>query len=73
MRHIVIIKEDFVPRNEWRLGKVPSVCEDEDGKATIQTGNKNLGQRGQRLSNPSIIERPIQKLVVLVESSSNVP
>ncbi|XP_028425847.1 uncharacterized protein LOC114549652 [Perca flavescens] len=28
---IVIVKEDEVPRNEWRIGRVLDVCKDEDG------------------------------------------
>lgn len=69
---VVILREEGTPRNEWRLGRVLKVCTDDDGlvrKATIQIGNKKLGKEGQRLTNPSIIERPIHKLVVLVESN----
>lgn len=69
---IVIVKEEELPRNEWRLGLVLDVCADEDGlvrKAKIQIGNRKLGKKGQRLTNPSILERPIHKLVVLVENN----
>ncbi|KAL1276830.1 hypothetical protein QQF64_036453 [Cirrhinus molitorella] len=68
---IVIVKEEDLPRNEWRLGRVVDVCADGDGlvrKAKIQIGNRKLGKKGQRLTNPSILERPIHKLVVLVEN-----
>lgn len=69
---IVIVKEQEIPRNEWRLGRVLDVCKDEDGlvrKATVQMGNRKLGKGGQRLTNPSIFERPIHKLVVLVDNN----
>ncbi|KAK0142370.1 hypothetical protein N1851_019891 [Merluccius polli] len=69
---IVILKEEEIPRNEWRLGRVLDVCEDADGlvrKATVQMGNRKLGNEGQRLTSLSIFERPIHKLVVLVESN----
>lgn len=69
---IVIVKEGEVPRNEWRLARVLKVCRDDDGlvrRATIQMGNRGLGKRGERLTKPSIVERPIQKLVVLVAKS----
>ena len=69
---IVILKEEEIPRNEWRLGRVLDVCEDADGlvrKATVQMGNRKLGKEGQRLTSLSIFERPIHKLVVLVESN----
>ncbi|KAJ8364861.1 hypothetical protein SKAU_G00136920 [Synaphobranchus kaupii] len=68
---IVIVKED-VPHNEWKLARVLDVCKDDDGlvrKATIQIGERKLSKEGERLSKPSVIERPIQKLVILVESS----
>lgn len=69
---IVIVKEEEIPRNEWRLGRVLDVCKDGDGlvrKATVQLGNKNLGKDGKRLTSSSILERPIHKLVVLVENN----
>ena len=61
---IVIIKEDDIPRNKWKLSKVLEVFQDSDGlvrRAKIQTG--------KRLNKMSIIERPIQKLVVLIEAT----
>lgn len=36
-------------------------------KATIPIGNRKLEKEGQQLINPSILERPIHKLVVLVK------
>lgn len=69
---VVIIKEEELPRNEWRLGRVLDVCKDEDGlvrKVKVQIGNRKLGKQGQRLVSPTILERPIHKLVVLVENN----
>nr|XP_054595337.1 uncharacterized protein LOC129162918 [Nothobranchius furzeri] len=71
---IVILKEEDVPRNEWKLTRVVEAHEDDDGlvrKVTIQTGDRKLGKRGERLVQPSVIQRPIQKLVVLVENEKN--
>lgn len=68
---IVILQEDDIPRNEWRLGKVINVITDDDKlvrKATIQMGDKSLGGSGSS-RNVSILERPIHKLVVLVENN----
>lgn len=68
---IVIVKDEG-PRNEWKLARVLEVFKDDDGlvrKTRIQIGNRMLGKRGERLSKPSVIERPIQKLVVLVANS----
>ncbi|KAL6490189.1 hypothetical protein MHYP_G00005340 [Metynnis hypsauchen] len=69
---IVIVKEEGIPRNDWRLGRVLDVCKDEDGlvrKATIQMGNRKLGKDRQQFINPTILERPIHKLVVIVENN----
>ena len=66
---IVIIKEEDVPRNEWKLAKVVEAPEDDDGlvrKVTVQVGERKLGKKGEQ---PSIVQRPIQKLEVLVKSS----
>nr|XP_020470233.1 uncharacterized protein LOC109968359 [Monopterus albus] len=71
---VVIVKEEGIPRNEWKLGRVLDVCTDEDGlvrKATIQTGNRELAKEGQQHTNHSILQRPIHKLVVLVENNKN--
>lgn len=68
---IVIVKEEGISRNEWRLGRVLDACKDDDGqvrKVTLQIGNRKLGKEGSRL----ILERPIHKLVVLAEDNSNV-
>lgn len=69
---IVILKEEEIPRNEWKLAKVLEVWKDDDGlvrKAKIQIGEQKLAKGGERLSKPSVVERPIQKLVVLLEKS----
>lgn len=69
---IVIVKEEEIPRNEWRLARVIEVFKSDDGlvqKVIIQIGDRKLGKRGERLTKPSIIERPVQKLVVLVAKS----
>lgn len=69
---IVIIKEEDIPRNEWKRAKVIEANEDDDGlvrKVTVQMGDSKLGKKGERLQQPSIIQRPIQKLVVLLKSS----
>ena len=52
--------------------RVLDVCKDEDGlvrKATVQIGDRKLGNAGHRHASPSILEQPIHKLVVLVENN----
>ncbi|XP_063740237.1 uncharacterized protein LOC134864868 [Eleginops maclovinus] len=67
---VVIVKEDNVPRNEWRLARVVEARQEDDGlvrKVKIQIAQSKLGKRGERLTQPTFLERPVQKLVVLVE------
>lgn len=58
---IVIIKEEDVPRNEWKLAEVVEAREDDYGlvwKVTVQVGERKLGKR-ERLKQPSIVQRPV--------------
>nr|XP_029136991.1 uncharacterized protein LOC114921292 [Labrus bergylta] len=70
---VVIVKDDNTPRNEWKLARVVETSEDDDGlvrKVKIQIGKRDLGKKGERLKPLSFLERPVQKLVVLVEDES---
>ncbi|KAL3991912.1 RAB6A-GEF complex partner protein 1 [Sarotherodon galilaeus] len=69
---VVILKEDSIPRNEWKLARVVETSEDDDGlvqKVKIQIGQKDLGKKGECLKQLSFLERPVQRLVVLVKES----
>lgn len=68
---IVIIKEDLLPRNEWHLGRVVETLEGTDGlvrQVKVQVGDRRWTKKKDCRSKPSIIVRPIQKLVLLIES-----
>nr|XP_033494102.1 uncharacterized protein LOC117264333 [Epinephelus lanceolatus] len=68
---IVMERADDLPRNEWRLAKVVETVTDTDGlirKVKIRLGDQKTGKEGQRSGKPSIVERPIQKLIVLLET-----
>ena len=70
---VVIVKENNTPRNEWNLARIIEANEDDVGlvrKVKVQLGQSNLGKKGERLTQPSVLERPVQKLVVLVENVS---
>ncbi|XP_033110274.1 uncharacterized protein LOC117111460 [Anneissia japonica] len=69
---VVIIKDDNQPRNYWQLGRVDLVYPSDDGlvrKVKLLVGNPNLDQKGRRKQAPSYLDRPIQKLVLLVPAS----
>ena len=65
---IVLIKDDNVPRNLWRKARVDDVYTDDDGlvrKVKIVVADSSLNERGERTRDMSVLERPIQKLVLL--------
>ncbi len=70
--YIVLEKAEDLPRNEWRLAEVIETVVDKDGlvrRVKIRFGDRNLGKDGKRLNKPSVVERPVQKLVLLLEAA----
>ncbi|CAH2223435.1 Hypothetical predicted protein, partial [Pelobates cultripes] len=68
---IVIIKEDMSPRCQWQLGCVIETTIEKDGlvrRVDVLVGDRRLQDKKDYASKPSIIERPIQKLAVIMES-----
>lgn len=68
---IVIVKDNDLPRHKWLLGRIVGTTIDSDGlvrRVRVHLGDKNLGKKGERLGKPSVIEHPVQKLVLLLET-----
>lgn len=68
--NIVMMKGDEAHRNEWRLTRVTGTTTHKDGlvrRVKICLGDRKLGKNGERLHKISKVERPIQKLVLLLE------
>ena len=68
---IVMIKDDQQPRNCWRLGKVVEVKKGSDGQvrsAKVMIGDRSKGIKSS--PDKSYLERPIQKLVLLLEAEN---
>ena len=66
---IVISKEDDGPRNQWPLAKVVEVYPSENGcvrKVKILKGDGQLDNQGRRQKPPTVLQRPIHKLVLLL-------
>ena len=66
---VVLIVESNEPRNCWNVGRVEGVYPGKDGlvrKAKIKLGSRQLDMKGQRIEEPSYLERPVQKLVRLL-------
>lgn len=68
---VVMVQDDGLPRNEWRLGRVVDTTTDRDGlvrRVKINLGDRKLGKKGERLCKPSVLERSVQRLVLLLEA-----
>ena len=65
---VVIIQDSNVVRGEWKLGLVQSVLPSDDGKVRrVKVSYKNDdGQKRYDGTKYTTIERPIQKLVVII-------
>ena len=66
---VVIIKDDNQPRNKWQLARVAEVYPSDDGlvrKVKVLVADSSLNRSGQRTEPASYLERPVQKLVLLV-------
>lgn len=69
---IVIIKDESLPRCKWPLGRVVEANQGNDGlvrRVKIQVGERTQIRTLDHPSKYSVIERPIQKVVLLLEGS----
>ncbi|XP_043109147.1 uncharacterized protein LOC122355169 [Puntigrus tetrazona] len=68
---IVIVKDNDLPRHKWPLGRIIETTIDSDGlvrRVKIHLGKRNSARRAECFVKPSVIERPVQKLVLLLEA-----
>lgn len=66
---IVILKDDDTVRGDWRLGRVVDVIVDEDKlvrRVKLLMADSALSAVGKRLTRPTVLERPIHKLTLLL-------
>ena len=62
------MKDDGIPRNQWRVWGVVEDLPDKDGlvrKVRLEVGSQNLAFNGKRNQLLSMLERPIHKLMLL--------
>lgn len=68
---IVLIKEDNLPRNQWRTAMITQTLASKDNlirKVRLTLSTKQLSKEGKRSEPISEIERPVHKLVLLYRS-----
>lgn len=67
---IVMDKDETQPRSQWKLGRILDTVKDTDGlvrKVKIAFADRDLTNKGQRVNKMSVVERPVHKLVLLLE------
>jgi hypothetical protein len=70
---VVIIKDANLPRNCWKLGRVSTVFQDDDGyvrTVELNVGDSSLDATGKRTAGLKSMQRPIHKLVLLLASEN---
>jgi hypothetical protein len=68
---IVIVKDENQPRNCWQLAAVEETFPSDDGhirKVKLRIADTHMDSKGKRTINVSYPERPVHKLVLLVEA-----
>lgn len=68
---VVLVKDSNVPRNDWCLARVVNTYPGPDGhvrKVTIAKGDRCLGSRGERLRKLTLMDRPINQLILLIRN-----
>ena len=68
---IVLIAEENLPRTQWRLGRVTCTLPSSDGlvrKVKLLVGDSSLDDKGRRVNSSTELDRPVHKLVLLLES-----
>ena len=71
---LVLVSEENVPRNCWRLARVEEVHTDQDGlvrKVKIVVSDSSLNHKGERVRSKTTLERPVQMLVLLMKSEND--
>ena len=66
---IVIMKDDNLPRNRWKLALVEETYPDDDGlvrKVRLKIADQNLDKNGRPTGPATRLCRPVQKLILLL-------
>ena len=70
---VVLIKNnEDLPRNQWQLSRVIEAHQSADGHVRtvkLAVADRTLDSKGRRTKSCKFLERPVQKLVLLLEAS----
>ena len=73
---IVLVKDDNLPRNQWKLARVKETLPSDDGfvrKVILAVGTTTLDKCGRRTQEVQYLERPIHKLVLIQPQDQEFP
>lgn len=73
---IVVVKDDHLPRNEWKLAQVQQTLPSDDGfvrKVILAVGTRLLDNHGRRTHEVQRLERPVHKLVLILPQDREFP
>ena len=68
---VVLLKEESLPRNSWSLAIIRAVHKGDDEQVrnvTLQLANRGLDNKGKSINPPTVLTRPVQKVVLLVSA-----
>ena len=68
---IVLISDDNAPRSSWRLARVIELYPSDDGlvrSVKLQLSTSRLDRHGKRMCDLTYFDRPVHKLVLLLEA-----
>ena len=71
---IVILLDEGLVRTEWIMARVIEAPVDEDGlvrKVKLLLSTTQLDQNGVSLKKRAIVERPVHKVIVLIQCPEN--
>lgn len=69
---VVLLVDDDAPRMQWPRGIVVDTTLSDDGlvrRVKVRVGTSKLDKEGKPQSATSVLERPVQKVVVLLEAN----
>lgn len=73
---VVMVKDENVPRNAWRLARVEEVFSSHDGlvrKVKLAMATRTLDKQGRRTNEVQYLDRPVHKLVLIQEADREFP
>ena len=68
---IVLVVDQNLPRSQWQLGQVVDAPQGQDGlvrRVQLKMATRDLDNKGRRKGEMTVLERPIQKLVLILEN-----